>query len=66
YTTNNEYTECTTNNDNEISNNLVSETRSFIQTESSSNSGWPPADIWEEFNSINNGMGKHKGASYRY
>src|SRR6185437_10500332 len=32
----------------------------------SSNSGRPPADIWEEFNSINNGAGKHKGASCRY
>ncbi|CAG8774772.1 14695_t:CDS:2, partial [Gigaspora rosea] len=27
------------------------------------NSGRPPADIWEEFNSINNGTEKHKGAS---
>ncbi|KAF0481605.1 zinc finger bed domain-containing protein 1-like [Gigaspora margarita] len=61
--TNNEYTKRATNNDNEISNDLVSETGSSIQTESSSNSGRPPADIWEEFNSINNGAGKHKGAS---
>ncbi|CAG8632255.1 36816_t:CDS:2 [Gigaspora margarita] len=64
--TNNEYTEHATNNDNKISNDLVSETRSFIQIESSSNSGQPPADIWEEFNSINIGTGKYKEASYRY
>ncbi|KAF0539387.1 zinc finger bed domain-containing protein 1-like [Gigaspora margarita] len=75
YMTNNEYTECATNNkytehatnnNNEISNDLVRETGSSIQTESSSNSGWPPANIWEEFNSINNGTGKHKGASCKY
>ncbi|CAG8782998.1 46228_t:CDS:2, partial [Gigaspora margarita] len=35
----------------------------LLQTESSSNSGRPSANIWEEFNSINNGTGKHKGAS---
>ncbi|CAG8837208.1 23571_t:CDS:1, partial [Gigaspora margarita] len=43
-----------------------SKTGSSIQTELSSNSGWPLADIWKEFNSINNGVEKHKGASCRY
>ncbi|CAG8682843.1 hypothetical protein C2G38_2222447 [Gigaspora rosea] len=66
YATNNEYTERAKNNDNKNSNDLVSKTGSFIQTKSLSNSGRPPADIWEEFNSINNSTGKHKGASCRY
>ncbi|KAF0493894.1 zinc finger bed domain-containing protein 1-like [Gigaspora margarita] len=66
YTTNNEYTERATNNNNGISNDLVSETGSSIQTELSSNSGQSYADIWEEFNSINNGARKHKEASCRY
>ncbi|CAG8840849.1 33721_t:CDS:2, partial [Gigaspora margarita] len=43
-----------------------SKTRSSIQPESSSNSGRLFANIWEKFNSINNGTKKHKGASYRY
>ncbi|CAG8694232.1 23362_t:CDS:2 [Dentiscutata erythropus] len=66
YAANNEYTEYATNNDDRISNDLVSETASSIQIESSNNSGRPPADVWEEFNTINNGAGKHKGASCRY
>ncbi|CAG8455601.1 6980_t:CDS:2 [Dentiscutata heterogama] len=66
YAANNEYTEYATNNDDEISNDLVSETASSIQTKSSNNSGRPPADVWKEFNTINNEAGKHKGASCRY
>ncbi|CAG8580268.1 24193_t:CDS:2 [Gigaspora margarita] len=65
YTANNKHIEYATNNGNEISNDLVSETASSIQTELSNNSSRQlPADIWEEFNTINNGVGKYKGAAF--
>ncbi|CAG8664331.1 9144_t:CDS:2 [Dentiscutata erythropus] len=62
YVANNEYA-----NNNEISNNLASETgSSSVQTESSNNSRQPLTDIWEEYDKIDNGARKYKGASCRY
>ncbi|CAG8821195.1 19998_t:CDS:2, partial [Gigaspora margarita] len=62
YIANNKYIKYATNNSDEISNDLVSETALSIQTESLNNSSRQlPADIWEEFNIINNVVEKHKG-----
>ncbi|KAF0479574.1 zinc finger bed domain-containing protein 1-like [Gigaspora margarita] len=45
---------------------LTSEEGSNITTQSTNKGGRPLATIWDEYDIINNGLGKHKGASCRY